>query len=39
MKREKWDPPLGLNAVVICLSDKGRLEGIKTFQEKRDAKF
>jgi len=24
---------------VICMSDKGRLEGIKAFQEKRDAKF
>jgi enoyl-CoA hydratase len=24
---------------VICMSDKGRVEGIKAFQEKRDAKF
>jgi enoyl-CoA hydratase len=24
---------------VICMSDKGRAEGIKAFQEKRDAKF
>ena len=24
---------------VICMSDKGRLEGIRAFQEKRDAKF
>jgi enoyl-CoA hydratase len=24
---------------VICMADKGRLEGIKAFQEKRDAKF
>jgi enoyl-CoA hydratase len=24
---------------VICMSDKARLEGIKAFQEKRDAKF
>jgi enoyl-CoA hydratase len=24
---------------VICMSDKDRLEGIKAFQEKRDAKF
>jgi enoyl-CoA hydratase len=24
---------------VICMSDKGRLEGIKAFQEKRDAQF
>ena len=24
---------------VICMSDKGRLEGIKAFQEKRDGKF
>jgi enoyl-CoA hydratase len=24
---------------VICMSDRGRLEGIKAFQEKRDAKF
>lgn len=24
---------------VICMSDKGRIEGIKAFQEKRDAKF
>lgn len=24
---------------VICMSDKGRLEGIKAFQEKREAKF
>jgi enoyl-CoA hydratase len=24
---------------VICMSDQGRLEGIKAFQEKRDAKF
>jgi enoyl-CoA hydratase len=24
---------------VICMSDKGRMEGIKAFQEKRDAKF
>jgi enoyl-CoA hydratase len=24
---------------VICMSDKGRQEGIKAFQEKRDAKF
>jgi enoyl-CoA hydratase len=24
---------------VLCMSDKGRLEGIKAFQEKRDARF
>ena len=24
---------------VICMSDKGRMEGIQAFQEKRDAKF
>jgi enoyl-CoA hydratase len=24
---------------VICMSDKGRLEGIKAFREKRDARF
>jgi enoyl-CoA hydratase len=24
---------------VLCMSDKGRLEGIKAFQEKREAKF
>jgi enoyl-CoA hydratase len=24
---------------VLCMSDKARLEGIKAFQEKRDAKF
>ena len=24
---------------VICMSDKDRLEGVKAFQEKRDAKF
>ena len=24
---------------VLCMSDKGRVEGIKAFQEKRDAKF